>query len=784
MPTRCRLILLTVGALAVGSLRVDAGGPQAASQSLAPPSDSWQQALLDRYCVTCHNSQLRTAGLMLDSHDVTRVGDAPAVWETVVRKLRAGGMPPLARPRPDTATYDRFITWLESELDQAAVADLDPGRTEAFHRLNRTEYHNAVRDLLALEVDVSELLPADGSSYGFDNIAGVLGISPALLERYLAAARKISRLAVGRPALSATTETFRLASDLPQDDWVDGMPFGTRGGGAFRYTFPEDADYVLRVRLSRDAGDVLAVFTVPHTLEVSLDGTPVQTFTVGEPPPADTPRSSDAYRAWRERQRNIDRDWEVRVPVKAGTREVRLTFLRKTWAYPETLRQPYLRPYTSITGGDTRYQPYLGSVSVTGPFDASGAPPMEETPSRQRIFVCRPLSDAGEDQTACAAEILSGLARRAFRRPVTPADTDVLLEFFDEGLEDGGFDAGIEMVLRWLLASPEFLLRVERDPAEIAADTNYAIGDLELASRLSFFLWSSIPDDELLDLAIAGRMREPEVLERQTRRMLADDRSRALVTNFAGQWLYLRNVPAIVPDEDLFPDFGDDLRQAMRRETELFVSSVFRGDRSVLDLLTADYTFVNERLARHYGMPHVYGSHFRRVEVPDGARRGLLGHASILAVTAYPNRTSPVLRGKWVLENLLGTPPASPPPDVPALERNDRGRRGAVDARGDGAPSGEPGLRQLSPVDGPARIRFGAVRRGRSPPDTQRGQHPDRCHGRAARRHGLRRRRWVTRCPGAEARTVGRHVDREADDLCVGARAGALRRAHRTGHHA
>ena len=399
MPTRCRLILLTVGALAVGSLRVDAGGPQAASQSLAPPSDSWQQALLDRYCVTCHNSQLRTAGLTLDSHDVTRVGDAPAVWETVVRKLRAGGMPPLARPRPDTATYDRFITWLESELDQAAVADLDPGRTEAFHRLNRTEYHNAVRDLLALEVDVSELLPADGSSYGFDNIAGVLGISPALLERYLAAARKISRLAVGRPALSATTETFRLASDLPQDDWVDGMPFGTRGGGAFRYTFPEDADYVLRVRLSRDAGDVLGVFTVPHTLEVSLDGTPVQTFTVGEPPPADTPRSSDAYRAWRERQRNIDRDWEVRVPVKAGTREVRLTFLRKTWAYPETLRQPYLRPYTSITGGDTRYQPYLGSVSVTVPFDASGAPPMEETPSRQRIFVCRPA--------------LSGLSGRA-----------------------------------------------------------------------------------------------------------------------------------------------------------------------------------------------------------------------------------------------------------------------------------------------------------------------------------------------------------------------------------
>ena len=667
---QCRLVHLTFGALIVlsgGADRLDAASPQTASQSPSR-SDTWQQALLDRYCVTCHNTQLRTAGLTLDSHSVTSVGDAPDVWEAVVRKLRAGVMPPSPRPRPDTATYDRFITWLETELDQVAAANLNPGRTEAFHRLNRIEYHNAVRDLLDLEVDVAALLPADGGSYGFDNIAGVLSVSPTLLERYLAAARTISRVAVGRPAPSATAETFRLASDLPQDDWVEGMPFGTRGGGAFRYTFPEDGDYVFRVRLGRDAGDALAVFTVPHTLELSVDGTPVHTFTVGEPPPADASRSSDAYRAWRERQRNIDRDWEVRLPVRAGPREVRLTFLRKTWAYQETLRQPYGRPYTSLTGGDTRYQPYLGSVSVTGPFDASGAPPMEETPSRRRIFVCLPASDADGDQIACAREILSGLARRAFRRPVTLADLNVLLRFFDEGRGDGGFDAGIELALRWLLASPEFLLRVERDPAGIAVDTNYTIADLELASRLSFFLWSSIPDDELLDLAIAGRLGDSEVLERQTRRMLADDRSRALVTNFAGQWLYLRNVPAIVPDEDLFPDFGDDLRQAMQRETELFVNSVFRGDRSVLGLLTADYTFVNERLARHYGMPHVYGSHFRRVELPDGARRGLLGHASILAVTAYPNRTSPVLRGKWVLENLLGTPPASPPPDVPALE--------------------------------------------------------------------------------------------------------------------
>ena len=646
------------------------------------PSGGWQRELLDRYCVTCHNGRMRTAGLALDEHDVTAVAAAPAVWETVVRKLRAGAMPPSPRPRPDAAAYDRFVGWLEAELDRHAAADPDPGRTEAFHRLNRTEYHHAVRDLLDLEIDVAELLPADGASYGFDNIAGVLGVSPTLLERYLAAARKIARVAVGRPAPSATAEVFRLASDLPQDDWVAGMPFGTRGGGAFRHTFPEDAEYDFRVTLARNAGDNLAVFEVPHTVEVSLDGVLVRTFVAGGPPP-DGPRDGDERRAWRDRQRNIDRDWEFRLPVGAGPRELRVTFVRKTAAYPETLRQPYLRPYTSITGGDTRVQPYLGSLTVTGPFAAAGGPlaggdaptaaagrsPAEETPSRRRIFVCRPGDGATEaEEAACARRIVSALARRAYRRPVTPADLDVLLGFFDQGRGEAGFDAGVEMALRWLLASPEFVLRVERDPAGVAAGESYAVSDLELASRLSFFLWSSIPDDELLDLAEAGRLRDPAVLEAQARRMLADERSRALVTSFASQWLYLRNVPAVVPDEDRFPDVGEGLRQAMRRETELLVESVFREDRNVVDLLTADYTFVNERLARHYGMPGVYGSHFRRVPVAHEARRGLLGHASILSVTSYPNRTSPVLRGKWVLENLLGTPPALPPPDVPALE--------------------------------------------------------------------------------------------------------------------
>ncbi len=712
----CVALILAAG---IGGARPALAGEPAGQPD---PPGGWQRELLDRYCVTCHNGRMRTAGLALDEHDVAAVGAAPAVWETVVRKLRAGAMPPAPRPRPDAATYDRFVGWLETELDRHAAANPDPGRTEAFHRLNRTEYHHAVRDLLDLEIDVAELLPADGASYGFDNIAGVLGVSPTLLERYLAAARKLARVAVGRPAPSATAEVFRLASDLPQDDWVAGMPFGTRGGGAFRHTFPEDAEYEIRVRLARNAGDDLAVFEVPHTLEVSLDGDLVRTFTVGGPSP-DAPRDSDEYRAWRGRQRTVDRDWEFRLPVSAGPHELRATFVRKTAAYPETLRQPFLRPYTSITGGDTRVQPYLGSVTVTGPFAptgglpagdgsptasgrglparggsppagvgfpagdgspaatgggpavgggslaALGGPSAGDTPSRRRIFSCRPSADAAEaEQAACARRVLSGLARRAYRRPVTPADLDVLVGFFDAGRREGGFDAGVEMALRWLLASPEFVLRVERDPAGVAAGESYAVSGLELASRLSFFLWSSIPDDELLDLAAAGRLRDRAVLEAQARRMLADERSRALVTSFASQWLYLRNVPAVVPDEDRFPDVGEGLRQAMRRETELFVESVFREDRSVLDLLTADYTFVNERLARHYGMPGVYGNHFRRVPVAHEARRGLLGHASILSVTSYPNRTSPVLRGKWVLENLLGTPPALPPPDVPALE--------------------------------------------------------------------------------------------------------------------
>ena len=652
--------------LAVLAAATGIAGAQQPARSAADATP--ERALLDRYCVTCHNERLQTAGLQLDTADVTRVAADPALWEKVVRKLRAGAMPPAPRPRPDNAAYARFIGRLETELDATAGADPNPGRTEAFHRLNRAEYRNVIRDLLALDVDVAELLPADDGSYGFDNIAGVLGVSPTLLERYLSAAKKVSRLAVGNPHLPPTAETFRLAADYPQDDRIDGLPFGTRGGMAIPYNFPVDAEYRIRVRLSRDTADNMAVFAVPHELDVSLDGEHLRTFTVGEPAPEGVSRTSNEYRAWRARQRNVDEDWVLRVPVRAGPRTLRVTFRKKTSAYAETLRQPYLRPYTNTTGGDTRYQPYLESVVITGPYEGSGAPPAVETPSRARIFTCRPPAGDAVRARACARDILAGLARRAYRRPAEDRDLDVLLGFYEEGSRTGGFEAGIELALRRLLASPEFLFRVVRDPAGIAPGTDYRLTDLELASRLSFFLWSSIPDDELLAAAEAGRLQEPEGLEAQVRRMLADDRAAALVENFAGQWLYLRNIPALAPDENRYPDFGDGLRHAMQRETELFFESVMREDRNVLDLLTADYTFVNERLARHYDIPNVYGSHFRRVTLPGDTRRGLLGHGSILAATAYPTRTSPVLRGKWVLENLLGTPPPLPPPDVPSLE--------------------------------------------------------------------------------------------------------------------
>ena len=655
MPTVPRFALAVPLA---GLIAAAAAAPAAGRQ--APSAEVGVQELVDRYCVTCHNDRLETGGFSFEPLDVAAVAAHPEAWEKVVRKLRAGAMPPRPRPRPDQETYDGFRAWLEGELDAAAAAGPNPGRTETFHRLSRTEYRNAVRDLFALDVRVDDLLPADDTSYGFDNIAGVLGVSPTLMERYLSAARKISRLAVASPVPSPTAETFRIASDLGQDRRMEGLPFGTRGGTVIDYNFPEDAEYIFEVLPDGP------LRIEPHDLEITIDGERIALLTVGKAPDPDDPRG--LYTPEIE-------TLEVRAPVTAGPHEVGIAFLRKTSAEPEGIRKLYLRPFTGEgSGGDSRYQPYVESVTIAGPYESSGARPVEGTPSRERIFTCRPARGEAAEETACAREILSAVARRAYRRPVGEDDVARLLIFYDRGRAAGSFDTGIEMALRRLLVSPEFLFRVERDPEGVAAGESYRVSDLELASRLAFFLWSSIPDDELLNVAERRELSVPEVFEAQIRRMLADPRSEALVGNFAGQWLTLRNAAAVQPDEDAFPDFGEGLRRAFRRETELLFGSVLREDRSTLDLLAADYTFVNERLARHYGIPNVRGSHFRRVALDDEARGGLLGHGSILTVTSYANRTSPVNRGKWVLENILGTPPPPPPPDVPDLETAEGGQ--------------------------------------------------------------------------------------------------------------
>ena len=501
-------------------------------------------------------------------------------------------------------------------------------------------------------------MPADDSSAGFDNVS-LGGLDPGRFERYLAAARKISRLAVGASVGSPVADTFIVPSDLNQTDHVEGMPFGTRGGARFDYNFPVDAEYELRVELGKSWNtNRIGGLREPHDVVILLDGAPVEVLRVT--PPVRRPAATQSL--YQPDDRPADAGLVVRVPVEAGPRTVGAAFVGKGTELVERHRQPFLKVHITV-GGDQRTQPNVYAITVTGPFGATGS---GDTPSRRRIFTCRPAEAAPEAERACAAEILSTLARRAYRRPATGADVDLLLGFFEDGRADGGFDQGIEMALRRLLVSPEFLLRVERDPA--GADGPYRVSDLELASRLSFFLWGSLPDDALIEAAARGALRDPAVLEAQVRRMLADERSASLVTSFAAQWLYLRNLPAVSPDFIAFPDFDETLRRALRRETELFFESILHEDRSVLELITADYTFVNERLARHYGMPGVAGSHFRRVPLPPGSPRGgLLGHGSILAVTGYATRTSPVVRGKWVLENLLGTPPPPPPANVPPL---------------------------------------------------------------------------------------------------------------------
>src|SRR5688572_15048164 len=592
MAPRWLLLLTSCCALLLASAVLRAGEPQQSSP--AAPTVPTDRATLDRYCVTCHNSRTRTGGLTLDTVDPTRVASDAETWEKVVRKVRGRMMPPPGLPRPDEATYDAFATHLESALDRAAAARPNPGRTDTFRRLSRVEYQNAVRDILGVDVDVSSLLPKDDASHGFDNVANG-ELSPTLLERYLAAAQKVSRAAVGGPLPSPASHVVILPSDLTQEDHLEGLPFGTRGGAMVRHSFPRDGTYEIQIRLSRDRNENVEGLTEPQQIELTLDGSRVQMFGVKP-----NRNQSGIYYA----DEAVDKDLKTRIHVTAGPHEVGVVFPRKTFALEETERQPSLAHFNMDR--HPRVQIALYSVSIAGPFEPGAS--ISETPSRRRLFMCRPRNAAAEE--ICAKQIVSTVARRAFRRAVTDADIEAPLRFFREARTVDGFDAGIEMAVRAVLASTEFLFRIERDPRNTAPQTPYRVSDVELATRLSFFLWSSVPDDELLDVAIAGKLSQPATLERQVKRMLASPKADALVTNFAGQWLYLRNLAATSPDARTFPDFDDNLRQAFRRETELFVESIVTEDRSAVDLLRANYTFVNERLAKHYGIPNVYGSRF------------------------------------------------------------------------------------------------------------------------------------------------------------------------------
>ena len=654
-----------------------AAGPQAPSpatptQQISPSSASTspERALVNRYCVSCHNERLKTADLRLDNVNIDDLGSGAAVWEKVVRKLRAGRMPPKGRPRPDKGTNDAFVAWLETGLDRAAAAAPNPGRLVP-HRLNRVEYTNAIRDLLHLEIDGTSLLPADDAGFGFDNIGDVLTITPALLERYLIAAQRISRLALGDPTIPPAIERYQTPYlTLRQGERMsEEQPFGSRGGTVVRHTFPVDGEYIIRVRLERHAlsiGHLVRGLDITNEIDVRIDGERVHMFTLGGDLPEDAAVYDNSPGGRQDFLKHADDALDVRLPVKAGPRTIQVSFRKTNWEVegigPTTL--PVVSwgftAATETARDSGRIHMGVDNIQIVGPYN--GTRP-EDTPTRRRIFVCDPTSV--DDEAPCAQTILSTLARRAYRRPVTEEDLRILLDFYEDGRRRGDFETGIQAALKRLLTDPEFLVRVEHDPVDATPGTAYRITDLELASRLSFFLWSSIPDDELLDLAIRGELSDPSVLQQQVQRLLADDRAEALLGNFFGQWLWVRNMENVAPDPKVFPDFDDNLREAFQRETELFLQSQFNEDRSITDILTADYTFLNERLAGHYGIPGVYGAHFRRVPLTDGRRAGLLGHGSILTVTSYANRTSAVVRGKWVLENLLGTPPPPPPPNVP-----------------------------------------------------------------------------------------------------------------------
>lgn len=626
--------------------------PAKAGNPAARMSAEQGQATLNRYCVGCHSAKLKTGGLTLEGLDFARIGEHPETGEKIVRKLRAGLMPPIGMPRPDMATQVSLQAELERKLDLAAEARPTPVAPGA-HRLNRKEYANTIRDLLALDIDTAKMLPVDDSSYGFDNMAGTLGVSPTLIDSYISAAAKISRLALGHD-LGSSEKKFVVPADYSQSRRVDGLGFGTRGGMQVRYYFPADGVYAINwAPVRANAGGVFGTGTKGEQLELTLDGARLKVFDFDKEVAGNT---------------HDDRH-EVRIPVKAGLRTVGLAFVSTTHLPSDDLNQRTER--TLLVNGTVdgfTFAPHVNSITINGPFD--GKRP-DHTASRDRVFVCQPAN--ASEEIPCARKILTSLATKAYRRPVGDNDLEILLGFYQSGRADGDFEDGIERALQMVLSHPEFIYRTEEVPAGLKAGQTYRVGDLQLASRLSYFLWSSAPDDELLKLAAQGKLSTPATLEHQVRRMLADPRSHELVSNFAGQWLQLRNLDAAAPIDQIFPDFDDNLRQAFRKETEMFFESIMREDRNVVDLLTADYTFVNERLAKHYGIPNVYGSEFRRVQLgPEFEfRRGLLGHGSILTVTSVADRTSPVQRGKWVMLNILGVVPPDPPPNVPPLKQSD-----------------------------------------------------------------------------------------------------------------
>ena len=765
-------------------------GEAGAQTGSSAAGEALLQQTIGRYCATCHNERLQTAGLVLTSLDLSEVGAHAETWEKVITKLRTRTMPPVGRPRPATDTYDVLAGWLENEIDRFAGARPNPGRTEAFHRLNRAEYANAIRDLLALDVDVTELLPADDfDEYGFDNMADILTVSPALMERYLSAARKIGRLAVGETPLGPATDTYDVPILLMQDDRMgDDVPFGSRGGIGIRHYFPVDGEYDVEIRLHRNYVNYVRGMGSRHELEVRLDGVLVRSFVFGgeEPEGIQAPASYGGNQfgdpEWEEYMLYADANMRARFQATAGPHVVSVAFVRR-FTEPEGVLQPRQSIFAVAVNEMRDGNAAVEHVAVGGPYISTGP---GNTPARQALFTCRPASDATADEEACAEEILSSLARRAYRRTLEAGDVATLMDFYRAGRDGGSFDAGIQLALERVLISPDFLFRVERDPIDIRPGASYALNDTEIASRLSYFIWSSGPDEELLDLAEQGRLNDPEVLAQQARRMLADPRSKELVRNFAGQWLYLRNLRGVVPDAVVFPEFDENLRDAFLEETELFVESLIREDRSVLDLLGADYTYVNERLAEHYGIPNVYGSQFRRVTLPAQVARAPRRH----------------LRPRQPADRDL-----VPQPDVAGAARQvgagEHPRNAAAAAARRRARSARPGrgrprrhragplaatpresrLLGLPRADGPARAGPGELRRGRQVARDRRGEPADRRVRQPARRDRVRGSDRTALAAPRAARAVHGHLYGEAPRVCARAGTGVLRPSHRARHH-